>query len=211
MEFPPKWSAFNTISNSLAARCTILIPLIGYLIIFNESVVKYLNLVSELGGSTERTGLVVSPRLLLIYFGLCAIAVGVMLYSRFCPNGVKYYGSSNAYVGGVQGSIKRLALDEVEAALKNSEEYRPYFHDVSERFHRPLQTVATEEELGVYINGILHLYYRLQNSSNPTIRGLVAVLYTLGFVCLLIPSLGVFYRVSKILVRVAFTQFGLFF
>src|SRR6266702_2948598 len=30
------WSAVNTLSNSFAARSTILIPLIGYLILFNE-------------------------------------------------------------------------------------------------------------------------------------------------------------------------------
>ncbi len=69
----PKWSAFNNISNSLAARSTILIPLIGYLIIFNEYVVKYLDLVVELGGSKASDPVTISPRLLLVYFGLCEL------------------------------------------------------------------------------------------------------------------------------------------
>jgi hypothetical protein len=206
----PKWSAFGPISNSLAARATILIPLIGYLIIFNEYVIKYLNLVGELGGAHDPT-FSVSPRLLLVYFGLCAIAVGVVLYSRFCPNGVKHYGSPNAYVGGVQGSVKRLALREFEVALENSDEYRPYYADVSERFSRSIDTIPSPENWAEYINGILHLYYRQQNKTYPSVRVMVLILYVIGFCCLSLPSLGVFYRVSRILWSVASTQFGLLF
>lgn len=91
---PVVWSRFWTVSSSRAARMTVLIPLIGYLIIFNAKIAEYLHVIRELGGSPNDVS--VSPRLLLIYFGLCAIAAAVAIYSWRCPNAVKYYGSANA-------------------------------------------------------------------------------------------------------------------
>ena len=43
----PKWSLLRTVGNLTAVRLTVLIPLVGYLIIFNENVVKYLDLAKE--------------------------------------------------------------------------------------------------------------------------------------------------------------------
>jgi hypothetical protein len=44
------WTDLRGISNSNAAKSTILIPLIGYWIIFNESVLSWLQLAHPLGG-----------------------------------------------------------------------------------------------------------------------------------------------------------------
>jgi hypothetical protein len=41
------WSDLRGISNSYAAKSTILIPLVGYWIIFNENVAKWLNLARD--------------------------------------------------------------------------------------------------------------------------------------------------------------------
>jgi hypothetical protein len=79
----PLWVRLRFVSNSSAAKATILIPLVGYLVLFNEKVVDFLNLIKELNG-THDAG--VSYRLILLYLGLCGIALGVMIYGWFCPN-----------------------------------------------------------------------------------------------------------------------------
>jgi hypothetical protein len=63
------------IGNSVLVRLTVIIPLVGYLIIFNEKLVGYVDLIHELGRPSDKLGLSVSPRLFQIYFGLCFVAV----------------------------------------------------------------------------------------------------------------------------------------
>ena len=75
------------LGNLTAVRLTILIPLVGYLIIFNANVVKYLDLAKEFVGiSSHHFDSGVSAKLLLIYFGLCALAAGSVVFSNLVPN-----------------------------------------------------------------------------------------------------------------------------
>lgn len=59
--FDRRRTDFRTISNSHAARITILSPLVGYLIIFNENIVVYLRLAETFGGTSIMDTLVRSP------------------------------------------------------------------------------------------------------------------------------------------------------
>jgi hypothetical protein len=80
----PKWSLLRTVGNLTAVRLTILIPLVGYLIIFNANVVKYLDLAKEFVGiSSHHFDSGVSAKLLLIYFGLCALAPGTDVLVKY--------------------------------------------------------------------------------------------------------------------------------
>jgi hypothetical protein len=113
---PVVWSRFWAVSSSHSVRMTVLIPLVGYLIIFNAKLSEYFHIVRELGGPVDSN--FVSPRLLLIYFGLCAIAVAFTIYSWGCPSGVKYYGSSNAYVSAVKDVSGDFPMAEIERRPK---------------------------------------------------------------------------------------------
>lgn len=107
------------LGNLTAVRLTILIPLVGYLIIFNANVVKYLDLAKEFVGiSSHHFDFGVSAKLLLIYFGLCALAAGSVVFSIWCPTEVKHYGTSAAYVGadGRNIGISRLSRLKLHSA-----------------------------------------------------------------------------------------------
>lgn len=180
------------------------------MIIFNDNVVGYLNLVAELGGSAQSQHLGVSPRLLLIYFGLCFIALGVIVYSVFCPNGVKYYGSANAYVGGVQDSVKRWAITDLEVSVSNFNQ--DAFEGVRDSYRRSWRDEGpTDQQRADYRNALLHIYYRQMNESLPFLRIFIWILYGIGLLCLSVPSAGVFLRVCKVLYRTLITQAGLIF
>jgi hypothetical protein len=193
------WSTLNAISRSRSARMTVLIPLIGYLIIFNDKVGEYLRL-NQVLQPLEQASNTLSPRLMVIYIGLCAIAVGVALYKAFCPGEVSYYTTASAYVRGDGPGIKDLVYEEIEDELKSSILQKRYIklRDRHEQSFEPI----TEQQKEEVNNGVLHLYFRLRNCSWPGIRHLVAVLYAVGFVCLLFPSLGVFWKVLHVLWKV---------
>jgi hypothetical protein len=162
--------------------------------------------VKELGGNPD-DAVTVSPKLMLIYFGLCAIALGVTIYGLLCPPGVKFYGSPNAYVAGVQGSVKDFAFEEIEDELRKSYYKRDYIR-IRERYEKtnPPNSPITDQQKVEVNNGILHLYYKYLNSKYPFARAVLAALYLIGFGCVLYPSLGVFWRVSKILCRTVINQ-----
>jgi hypothetical protein len=198
----PAWSHLRAIGNSGPAKLTILIPLIGYFLIFNSQLAHYLELVAEVGGFNAHQ-FSVSPRLLLIYFGLCAFAVGSALYSFRCPNDVKQYGTSSAHVTGDGPSIKDYAFEPIEKMLANSS-YAEEYQKLRNRFES-LDTMSFEDRKQQIHNGILHLYFWSKNYSYTYARLIVSVSYAIGFVCLLISSIGVFFRVVRILWNVVRT------
>jgi hypothetical protein len=206
------WSRFWAVSKSPATRMTVLIPLIGYLIIFNAKIADSLHMVQELGGAVEQVS--VSPRLLAIYFGLCAIAMGVTIYSWRCPNAVKYYGSANSYVSAVKDVSGDFPMVEIEKAFTHTnDKFFEEYWEIRERYkktnpHGQALTAAQKQE--VYI-GYLHLYYKYLDELHPISRIVVAALYSIGFIFLLIPSAGVFGRVCEILWRTLTHDVGLLF
>ncbi len=140
------WSAVNTLSNSFAARSTILIPLIGYLILFNEKMADYLNLIGVLNAGDNHYG--VSVRLLSLYMGLCFVAVAVMVYSLRCPREIKGYSTAPDYIASVQGTISGPSLRVIEVTVGSEPTLEDEFAGL--RMVRVNEPIGTKEE---YIRG----------------------------------------------------------
>jgi hypothetical protein len=119
MLFNVPWSKLKSLRHPKLGRLALLIPIFGYLILFNENIVKYLNLVSSLITKTSYD-VGVSPRLLLIYSGLCMISVAVAIYSAFCPSQVTHYGNVSAFAQGDGPGLKDFAFEEIESGLRSS-------------------------------------------------------------------------------------------
>jgi hypothetical protein len=116
------WTKLREIGNSPAVKLTIAIPLVGYLILFNESVLHYLDLSRELFGQPRtagESGAHVSWRLLVLYFGLCFIAVGAALYAWHCPDEIKSYRLPSDYLSALS-TIGAIGMDRVEVELENA-------------------------------------------------------------------------------------------
>jgi hypothetical protein len=87
--FPPKWDALRGLGQSRVVSLTVLAPFIGYLVIFNHYVAKYLELSMAAVGMRENTEEVVAAnlsRLRQLYVGLTAIGVASILFKTFCPS-----------------------------------------------------------------------------------------------------------------------------
>jgi hypothetical protein len=195
----PTWSSVRAIGNSVYVRLTVLIPLIGYLIIFNANVVHYLQLAKEFVGLQNQPESAVSTRLLLIYFGLTSLAGGSAIYSLFCPWQVRHYGTSAAYVGGEREHIGDFGMEEIEDLLRNSK-YQDRYKRIRDRYERIGGPPLGPEQKAEVDKGILHLHFKHLDSSFPTARWLAFVTFVIGLACLAIPSATVFWTVCSILV-----------
>jgi hypothetical protein len=202
------WSRLRNVGKSTAARVTLLLPLVGYLIIFNKNVADFLQLASQFAGAND-THFGIAPKLMLVYVGACAIALGQVLYGVFCPGEVKAYGHETPYVLDAMRVTKDFEYEKLEAALRKSE-YRNEYVRMRDRYERE-GTPITEDQKAHINNGVLHLYFRWLNNRWWAARWLTAACYLIGFVCLAIPSAGVFYRVMKIIFGVIRNDFGQLF
>ena len=192
-------------------RCEepIFIPVIGYMLLFNGEFSRYLNLAIELGGPDVPHGpasVEISTRLILIYFGLCLVALGSALFSFYCPPEIKEFPTSYAY---------RLSLDRItgESALKAMEERmmksESYFHDrmrdLKASRQRAANPEARVEATAEYVRKVLSLYFELLNTRYRRIRIVSALVYIAGFAFLAIPSLQVFISVVSLLSKRMFS------
>jgi hypothetical protein len=203
-KYAPPWSCFYPVGHSVAARSTVVIPFVGYLIIFNGYVVQYLNLAAALGVPTPPSQ--VSMRLMLIYFGLLLVAAAMAVYTWLCPNEPKYYASAHAYVGGVQGSVNKYSISRIENEVANADE------EFARRFWQMRdggRGIELEAEKQAGRNGILHVYYELKDYSHPTARRCAATLYAIGFLVLLLPSADVLGRVAWLFLKTLTARIGI--
>lgn len=193
----PQWTRLRFVSNSAAAKATILVPLIGYLILFNQSISEFLSLVRDLD---SRPAVGVSYRLILLYLGLTGVAGGVLVYGWYCPNEVKHYGSAAAFVQGDGPSLRGFVIDEINQVLS---QHKPYSNKL-QKLSLELTNEADVQPLNEgdwekYRIEHLHLYFDYLNESHRLPRLMVCLLYTLGFGLLAIPSGEVFWKVLCLL------------
>lgn len=88
------WSRLSSVGKSNAARLTILVPLIGAFLIFNQTAVSIFTFDSTflrgIGFNSEdaRRSFTVG-NMYWLYFGLCFIGVGSFIFSVRCPEEIK--------------------------------------------------------------------------------------------------------------------------
>lgn len=208
----PFWTDLRGISNTPAARAVILIPLIGYWIIFNDRLVSLSALSHFLFHSTP------APehfpwRLFATYFGLCFVAFGSLLYQWRCPAQIKYYATATDYVGSVFPNISGIELGRVEEALRAGDKAAKAAHgEIQESWaHVPLSEERAEaiRRDDHRARNFLQAYFDLCNRSSPVIRRLAGACYTAGFFCLAIPSIDIFLRVARALVHAMGRKLGI--
>ncbi|MCC7305025.1 MAG: hypothetical protein IT558_02065 [Alphaproteobacteria bacterium] len=196
------WTTFRSVSNAHAVKLTIFIPVIGYWILFNEKLLPYIALSHKITNGALPGPEPLPLNLLCLYFGLCLIAAGSLLYQVFCPREIKKYGEPTEYVAGDLPHMSVLVQSDVrDVVFKKRYEDFDYI-----RNHYVPQLDRHKEsspEYGVlyrdYGAGILSLYYDVLNESYRAARLALLLLYGLGFGALAVPSLKVFAKVAFLL------------
>ncbi len=178
------------------AKLSYLIPLIGYFILFNDEIVKSL----QLHTSFCTAGCNVTWRLQFFYFGGCAFAVATGLYAVRCPTLLKRYDSASDFYNNTQGFLSHdhnfktmVRRAEAEGANISSADI------ISEmdRTHPPYKQAG--------LPGITANLYESSNRARPVARHLCLVLFAIGGVLLGVPALKTFLDV----VQLSVNQLGL--
>lgn len=115
-----RWSLLAKIGRAPAMQLTVLVPLIGMLLIFNEQTSAFLKLspvfLSDLGIAGDDTFSL--STLYYTYFGLCFLGIGSIIFALFCPEEISQEPHQMRYVFSTQMSdAPVLAKDNLQTVL----------------------------------------------------------------------------------------------
>ena len=178
-------------------------PLVGYLVLLNDTVIKNLELSERIFGATAAAGSL--NKLLMIYCGLFCVALASTIFAWCCPLEVKKYASSEEYIAGEEPFLSERARGILECRLKTGDDLaRRYFEAYRERYaSRPTLTELTEirQRAQEFFRIEMDLYYEMQDRSCLVGRWAAGVLYSIGLLFLLFPAISVFLKVMVVLAR----------
>jgi hypothetical protein len=174
-KFP--WSAIRRIGQSRLLALTIVVPFLGSLLLFNQSVVDLLTLSPDVvrrwlhlptdDPKTAAHTLTLS-RLYFVYFGLTFLGIGSALFVLFCPIDIKNYASIIDYQRAEGALVSRpkmtliLPFVTVEYARWNGAQF---FDGLSDRFWRRIATPS--DFLTLYSAVIEDMYLQMPRVLDP--------------------------------------------
>ncbi|QXT38742.1 hypothetical protein [Gymnodinialimonas ceratoperidinii] len=95
------WSALSSIGNSRIARLTIIMPFVGYLIVFNSTLSDYFSTILPADLAHESGDLwtfLYSRNLYFLYFGLLLFGGGVALFNVVAPSQIRRFPAAESYI-----------------------------------------------------------------------------------------------------------------
>ncbi len=131
-----RWSNLRAIGQSRVSQLTVLIPFIGYLVVFNPSFVEFFQSTLPKSPSDAPTCLVHlhSLRLSFLYFGLLTLGMGVGLFAVFAPEQIKSNLSASTHIAEMESvwspALVRNTFEEIISrflATHNEESAHPVY------------------------------------------------------------------------------------
>lgn len=184
MPFP--WSSLKTAMSSKFARLTFIVPIIGWLLVYNDNLATILEQKWQIS-IDEGT----SWKLYAFYLGLFAIAVSSIVYAVFCPKEVKRFDSevdfvktarlifTESYSREVSAQVGRLPFVWAPPAPETK-------NPASGKFPLVRKHTENEEELV----DLLVAHYRDRDMTWPLVRILAFLIFLVGVVMTSIPTLS---------------------
>jgi hypothetical protein len=203
-----EWSSIRILGNSRIVKFTILVPIIGYLLLFNEYLLQYFKLSPEIfKAKTETSGIgwLTLWRLYVIYFGLCFFAGGSILYNLFCPQIIKRYERFSEFSGGESDYLPGRDLGRLYFIINNN--LKKVSTATSTEINSLLSSLLLglrKLERGRFLkhnfsqeekNIILKAWYIFENMRNGVLRFFVFQFFLIGLILLAIPTIQTFFSI----------------
>ena len=211
-----RWSDYIWLMNGWLNKFAFAIPAIGYLILFNDSVVSILNFQQLTGSNLLYSGLHSGARLKLIYFGLIFMGTANMMYFVFRPHVLRLAESETPYV------TKAFEIYTVREYININDRinlhghvtlYGKYYDAEWDFFIKEaLGTLGTNEQIGAIIGNwasaksrhenllrsmLLDNFFRYDTGRRIKLTITIAISMT-GYVLIFIPSLDLFIKVLTV-------------
>ena len=213
---PPRWSQLNTIGNSNLAKATILIPFIGYFIVFNDIFVDNFTLSNQF---VSKILMEPSYKIFFSYFGLTFFAIGSIIFNLRCPETIKYYPDDLEYISlekeNTTDVFAEHVRDQVEKYINS-----PKFKEIKRSGYLgkliasintdKSENIDTQIKLdGEYTIALLSTYWMIKNREYTVWRLLCFYSYIIGFILLSIPSIDTLIGVCKAFLKKLYLEYFL--
>jgi len=188
------WGNLKIIGQSKLVSMTIIIPLFGYIIFFNEQLISiievsnsYLNQFKIIHTDITLNN---SNKLFYIYFGLSFLGIASILYKLVSPSLINEYKSMREYI-------------DKEKMIMNLNNTNILFNKLKDDNNKDVdllqdKIVPVSEISDDTLIGIMSINWKHNNELFQKTRMLVFSLYIVGFLLLFIPSIRMFYNVGVI-------------
>jgi hypothetical protein len=169
-----RWDQLRRLGESRAVRLTSILPILTFILSYAES------LESSVSQTAQLSVNLLSPNVLMFFYGLLCFAVGTLIYVLFVPYQVSKYGDDVEYFNAEKKAWWRSEPDEIIKRFPSDSPHLPEFpRDNTE---------------------LIRKYYRHLCDINPLARLGVSVFYAFGF---LLTTLPIIFRVLRITFYVA--------
>jgi len=212
--YNPSWKELRKIGQSKLIGLSILVPIIGYMIIFNEEFVHNFELSKEVFSINEtlekpsNNGISIESksRLFYFYFGLTFLGLGSVLYKLRCPPLIRENSSKSAYVRNDSSlmTIKRIKsiinylnnkVDQVYSEELN--DIKIAINEVETSHHGSIPPITRER----HVIDLMFMQWQYESLTKPISRWATLISYVFGFLILAIPTVQAFILVFSAFVN----------
>lgn len=208
MTFIPKWEHLRSFSNSSFAKLSILVPVFGYFIIFNDAFITLVGssvewaCVSSQSAGCSNSGFAridgdfMLRKMLSIYIALSAIGLSTAIFQGLCPHEIKKFSHSEDYVAWNTKIFHHEFNRRIRSVLDR--ELRKDTLRIQETFdHYKIHDRPKASEM--YDRDILALWFSYQNTRFKAARWICFILAVIGMTLLAYPTVAVFIKICGIL------------
>lgn len=148
--FSLNWSSLSRIGNSRVSKLTILMPVIGYLVLFNTELTQILSITIPNFSEEQVSGFwggLYERNLVFLYFGLLFFGAGVGLYTVFAPAQIRDFPEIQNYIATMESiRTRNLVIERFEKVIGfylvnlRGEEKSPFFENQNLSFPTHVRT-----------------------------------------------------------------------
>lgn len=194
---PLHWSSLKGIMSSKFARLTVIVPIIGWILVYNDNLILFLE--EALGKDLPNE---FGWKVYIFYVGLFGISISSILYAVFCPREVHKHSSDVDYVKHsrlifTENYEKTISQSIGREALVWGDPPEDFRNKKTKKF--PLVRKHSENEEDI-IDTLLADYNR-RNSSWPIIRLAALLVFSVGAILTSIPTLSTVHWASCLVVE----------
>jgi hypothetical protein len=174
-----RWVTLRSFGNSRAVQLSAIFPFVGYLILFNDDISRYLSMQAldkpEAYGLIDRLW---TAKLYFIYFGLMFLGIGSFIYQWSCPFIIKKHPDSIDYIKHDSESVSETAVISLGRVVGI-----------------PYNSFAAKDERDEAVMDIMRAWYADQSKDKQALRIVVTIFFGAGSLLLAVPSLLTAYKV----------------
>lgn len=173
-----RWDHLRQRMSNRLIQSTIVIPIVGYIILFSSSLEEYFCL-----RFVECENGVSYWRMYWLYFGFCSLAAAAMIFNLKCPSLVAHHGAAYEFVDRefrIMGHERLVKMDQQLAKLRGRHPQTP----------GNLKVTTAKEEL-------MRDYFVMLKSQSRNWRIAVYLLYWLGALVVAVPTVVTFVAICR--------------